>query len=112
MSAAEDTPDVEPAGELEALVGDFVRRLQAGEWPDPNEIILAHPHLADKLEEALGAALSIEQPRYATAVDAGEFGTAAVWGGEGLDLVCDVAPARTIVERLVREAEEARARLG
>ena len=63
-------------------------------------------------ESALEAETDTEQPRYAAAVEAGAFDTAAVWAGEGLDLVRDVAPAGVILERLVREAEAVRTRLG
>ncbi|MGH7527707.1 MAG: hypothetical protein ACREMX_13500 [Gemmatimonadales bacterium] len=60
-------------------------------------------------EAALEEALGEEQPRYAKAVAAWDFDVAAVWAGEGVDLIGEVAPARQIVERLVAEAEEARA---
>ncbi|HYC33590.1 MAG TPA: nitronate monooxygenase [Gemmatimonadales bacterium] len=63
-------------------------------------------------EKALGAVLDREQPRYAAAAEAGEFDTAAVWAGEGLDLVRDVAPAGMIVERFVREASAVREWIG
>jgi nitronate monooxygenase len=62
-------------------------------------------------EAALEQALDQEQPRYARAVEAKDFDTAAVWAGEGIDLIQDVVPARQIVERLVADAEEAMARL-
>lgn len=42
-----------------------------------------------------------EQPRYTAAVEQGDFDTAAVWAGEGIDLIREVAPAGEIVRRLV-----------
>ena len=61
----------------------------------------------ERLEEAIGS----EAPRYARAAEAGDVDTAAVWAGEGIDLIREVAPARAIVERLVAETEAALARL-
>ena len=40
-----------------------------------------------------------------------DFDTAAVWVGEGIDLIRDVAPAGEIVRRLVAETDAALARL-
>ncbi|HLI10456.1 MAG TPA: nitronate monooxygenase [Alphaproteobacteria bacterium] len=57
-------------------------------------------------EAGLGAALKEEKPRYAAAVQAGDFETAVIFAGEGLDLVCDIPTAAEIVERLASEAEE------
>jgi hypothetical protein len=57
VSASDDaTREREPLGELEAVVGEFVRQLQVGERPDRDAVILDHPHLADRLEAALDAA--------------------------------------------------------
>ena len=41
---------------IQALVEEFLDRLDAGEEPDPSEIILAHPDIAPELERRLGAA--------------------------------------------------------
>ncbi len=41
--------------QVQELVETFLTELQAGAAPDPSEWILAHPHLADILEERLGA---------------------------------------------------------
>jgi nitronate monooxygenase len=51
-----------------------------------------------------------ERVRYAAAVEAGDFDIAVVFGGEGIDLIQAIEPARVIVERVVREAETALAR--
>jgi nitronate monooxygenase len=96
---------------LRTRVFDIVRRLP---WPPDCTARALRNDFTDRWhgrEEALVVAVDTEQPRYAAAVEAGEFDTAAVWGGEGLDLVDDVAPAAAILERLVREAEEVQARL-
>ena len=54
-------------------------------------------------EESLTRMLEEEAPRYARAVETGDFDTAALWAGEGVDLIDDVVPAAEIVARLVAE---------
>ena len=58
-------------------------------------------------EAQLRTAVPQEQPRYAEAARTGDMDTAVVWAGEGIDLVHEVLPAATIVERLMREADAA-----
>ena len=48
-----------------------------------------------------------EVARYAAAAAAGDHDTAALWAGEGADLVTAIEPAAQIVERLVAEASAA-----
>jgi nitronate monooxygenase len=48
--------------------------------------------------------------RYKQANQANDFDVAAVWAGEGIDLIHAVEPAGAIVERVVAEAEAALAR--
>ena len=62
-------------------------------------------------ERGLRDAVDREQPRYAAAVEQADFDTAAVWAGEGIDLIRDVPPAGEIVRRLVAETGAAFARL-
>jgi nitronate monooxygenase len=54
-------------------------------------------------EVELSAKLGSEKDRYTVA--AGDFKTAVVFAGEGLDLIHDVPRASETVERLVSEAE-------
>jgi nitronate monooxygenase len=56
------------------------------------------------------AATPGENARYAAAAAAGDFDTAVVFAGEGIDLIHAIEPARLIVERVMREAEAALAR--
>jgi nitronate monooxygenase len=56
-------------------------------------------------ESDLRAAVPQEQPRFMHAVSTGDWDTAMVWAGEGLDLVHEVLPAATIVERFMQEAD-------
>ncbi len=58
-------------------------------------------------EAELKAIQSQEQPAFAAAVQGGDYDTAMVWAGEGVDLVREVLPAATIIERMMREAETA-----
>ena len=53
---------------------------------------------------------SADKARYAAAVAAEDFETAAVWAGESVDLIHSVEPAGGIVARLVAEAEATLAR--
>jgi len=56
-------------------------------------------------EPQLRAAAPDEHARFAEAVRAGDWTTAMLWAGEGVDLVHEVLPAAAIVERLMREAD-------
>jgi nitronate monooxygenase len=56
-------------------------------------------------EEDLGAALDEEIPRFRVAVRDGDFDTAMIWAGEGVDLISDVAPAGELVTRIGAQAE-------
>jgi serine/threonine-protein kinase len=46
----------QPADEVEALAAQFLAGLQAGEIPDREAVVRAHPHLADRLERRLALA--------------------------------------------------------
>lgn len=56
-------------------------------------------------ETELGAALAEETPAYYRARDQGDFETAAVFAGEGVDLIHAVEPAADLVHRIGAEAE-------
>ena len=58
-----------------------------------------------KREDDLGEALDEEIPRFRAAVRDGDFDTAMIWAGEGVDLISDVAPAGELVRRIGVEAE-------
>ena len=45
-----------------------------------------------------------EAARYDQAKDAGDFDTAAVIAGEGVDMISDIPPAKEVVDRMVKEA--------
>jgi nitronate monooxygenase len=96
---------------LRTRVFDIVRRLP---WPMEFTGRVLRNQFTDRWhrdEQGLTEAVDREQPIYAAAVERGDFDTAAVWAGEGIDLICDVAPAGEIVDRLVAETDAALARL-
>jgi nitronate monooxygenase len=45
-----------------------------------------------------------ESARYDSAREQGDFDTAAVIAGEGVDMIADIPPAAVVVERMVKEA--------
>jgi len=61
-------------------------------------------------EEALEREAAAERARYAKAATSGDFDTAVIFSGEGIDMIHSIEPARVIVERLVADAEAALAR--
>ena len=90
---------------------DIVRRLP---WPAEFTGRVLRNQFTERWhqdEQALSDAVDREQPRYTAAVERADFDTAAVWAGEGIDLIRDVASAGEIVRRLVAETDAALARL-
>ena len=87
-------------------VFDVVREYQ---WPERytgRALRNAFLERWDGREEDLSAALDSEVPAFRAAVREGDFETAMVWAGEGVDLISDVAPAAELVRRIGAEAEE------
>lgn len=56
-------------------------------------------------EDALRNALEGERAAFRSAAAAGDFDTAMVWAGEGVDLIDDVPAADALVERISADAE-------
>ena len=86
-------------------VFDVVRQ---NEWPEPftgRALRNAFLERWDGREEGLTAALDTETPAFGAAVREGDFDTAMIWAGEGVDLISDVAPAAELVRRVGVEAE-------
>ena len=59
----------------------------------------------DGREDALAAALTAERAAFRSAAADGDFDTAMVWAGEGVDLIDSVEDAATLVARIARDAE-------
>lgn len=92
---------------LRTTIFDIVRGL---DWPKPytgRALSNAFCIRWHGREIELAGAITGEMKRYKAAVDAGDFGTAVVFAGEGVDLIADMPPAATIVARLAAEAEQA-----
>jgi nitronate monooxygenase len=77
-------------------------------WPQPyTGRAIRNPFMErwDGREDDLGAALDDEILGFRAAVRDGDFDTAMIWAGEGVDLISDVAPAGELVRRIGTEAE-------
>jgi nitronate monooxygenase len=77
-------------------------------WPQPYTGRAIHNRFMerwDRREDDLGVALDEELPRFRAAVRDGDFDTAMIWAGEGVDLISDVAPAGELVRRIGAQAE-------
>ena len=61
-------------------------------------------------EDALEREAPAERARYAKAAASGDFDTAVIFSGEGIDMIHSIESAGVIVERLVADAEAALAR--
>lgn len=85
-------------------VFDIVRRL---DWPGDFTGRAIRNDFLDRWhgrEAELGRAVDAEAKRYATAQSDGDFDTAVVFAGEGIDMIRDVRPAAAVVADVVAEA--------
>lgn len=85
-------------------VFDIVRKL---DWPEANTGRALRNRFLERWngrERELAAALEAEYPEYRDAARQADFNTAAVWAGEAVDLIKDVARAATLVARIGAEA--------
>ncbi|WP_430436724.1 NAD(P)H-dependent flavin oxidoreductase [Oceanibaculum nanhaiense] len=92
---------------LRTSVFDIVREK---DWPKPFTIRGARNALTAEWqgrEAELAAAGKVAVDRYNQAVSALDLEIMGVFAGEGADLIADVAPAATLLERMVGEAEAA-----
>jgi nitronate monooxygenase len=86
-------------------VFDIVRRHA---WPQPYTGRAIRNRFMERWvgrEDDLGETLDEETSRFRAAVTAGDFETAMVWAGEGVDLISDVVPAGELVRRIGAESE-------
>lgn len=104
--------DAGPGETVRSVVFDIVR---GKNWPaDYTGRVIRNRHTERWLgrEDALRADAERMSREYAAARDAGDFSIAGVIAGEASALIHDIPPAAEIVERTVREAEQAIARAG
>ena len=93
---------------IRTRVVDIARRI---DWPEPitGRVLKTrftmdwHGREATLSEPAI---LEREETRYRNAVNAGDIDNAAVFAGEVVGLIHDIAPAGDILHRIVREAED------
>ena len=86
-------------------VFDMVRQYA---WPQPyTGRAIRNPFMErwDEREADLGAALVEEILRFRAALKDGDFDTAMIWAGEGVDLITEVALAGELVRRIGAETE-------
>ena len=76
-------------------------------WPAPYTGRVLRNEFSEKWrgrEAELMQHQAAEAARYDKAKEAGDFDTAAVIAGEGVDMISDIPPAREVVDRMVKEA--------
>ena len=97
---------------VRSTVFDQVRGI---DWPRPYDLHTLRNSFSDRWhgrEVELAEDLAAEQARYTQAREAGDFDVAAVVAGEAADLVRALAPAASIVEGMVAEAQKLLQRAG
>lgn len=94
---------------VRTTVFDILRR--GAPWPEPYNARGLRNRFTDRWhgdEAGLLRALKQQRADYAAAEAQGELGGAAVWAGEGVDMVRCIEPASEIMARILREAAETR----
>jgi nitronate monooxygenase len=92
---------------VRTTVFDLIRRI---DWPRPYTGRALRNSTTERWhgkEESLVAVAEQQQKVYAAASAAGDFDTAVLWAGEGVDLIKDIPPSRLVVEQMVAEAHAA-----
>ena len=91
-------------GTIRTTVFDLIRRI---DWPKPYTGRALRNRTSERWhgrETALEAEIETQQSAYAAAAAAGDFDTAVLWAGEGVDLIRDIPSARDVVNRMIAEA--------
>jgi len=89
---------------IRSILFDIARR---NVWPAPYTGRVLRKEFSEKWrgrEAELMQHQADEAARYDAAKDAGDFDTAAVIAGEGVDMISDIPPAKEVVDRMVKEA--------
>ena len=97
---------VEASGDktIRSILFDIARQ---NVWPAPYTGRVLRNEFSEKWrgrEAELMQHQADEAARYNKSRDAGDFETAAVIAGEGVDMISDIPPAREVVDRMVKEA--------
>ncbi len=97
-----------------AAVGGETRRTRVFDvvrgipWPQPYTGRALRNRFLERWEDReaeLQERSDLERPRFQAALEAGDFDTAMVFAGEGVDLITGVEPAGELVRRMGAEAE-------
>jgi nitronate monooxygenase len=89
---------------VRSILFDIARR---NVWPAPYTGRVLRNEFSDKWrgrEAELMQHQADEAARYDKAREGGDFDTAAVIAGEGVDMISDIPPAKEVVDRMVKEA--------
>ena len=97
---------VEASGDktIRSILFDIARQ---NVWPAPYTGRVLRNEFSEKWrgrEAELMQHQAEEAARYNKAREAGDFETAAVIAGEGVDMISDIPPAKEVVDRMVKEA--------
>jgi len=91
-------------GTIRSILFDIARR---NVWPAPYTGRVLRNEFSERWrgrEAELMQHQADEAARYDKARETGDFDTAAVIAGEGVDMISDIPPAREVVDRMVKEA--------
>ena len=89
---------------IRSILFDIARR---NVWPAPYTGRVLRNEFSERWrgrEAELMQHQAEEAARYDKAREAGDFDTAAVIAGEGVDMISDIPPAREVVDRMIKEA--------
>jgi nitronate monooxygenase len=89
---------------IRSILFDIARR---NVWPAPYTGRVLRNEFSEKWrgrEAELMQHQADEAARYDKARESGDFDTAAVIAGEGVDMISDIPPAKEVVDRMVKEA--------
>src|SRR4029079_17525070 len=97
---------VAPSGDktIRSILFDIARQ---NVWPAPYTGRVLRDEVSEKWRGREGELMqhqAAEAARYDKAKEAGDFDTAAVIAGEGVDMISDIPPAKEVVDRMVKEA--------
>jgi nitronate monooxygenase len=91
-------------GTIRSILFDIARR---NVWPAPYTGRVLRNEFSERWrgrEAELMQHQTGEAARYEKARNAGDYDTAAVIAGEGVDMISDIPPAKEVVDRMVKEA--------
>jgi nitronate monooxygenase len=85
---------------------DVFDEVRGYDWPAPFSGRALRNRFAEAWQEKEGALSDSARAQYQAAQQSGDFDTAVVWAGEGVDLVSNIMPAGELVKKIANEAEQ------